>query len=149
MVKNLPAVWESLDQFLDQEELEKRSATVFFGFHGGSAHKESICSVGNLGSNPGLGRSLLYYCKISVEFLVNYVTSHFFFSFSLNRLELSNLVRAILRFIFFKLMPLIIVINFILNVQGVSENSCNSCHLSILLTKCGFKLQYNFSLTVL
>ena len=80
-IKNLSAVWESLDQFLDQEELEKRLATVFFGFHGDSAHKESICSAGNLGSNPGLERSLLYYCKISFEFLVNYVTHHFFFPF--------------------------------------------------------------------
>ena len=28
------------------------------GFPGGSAGKESACSVGNLGSIPGLGRSL-------------------------------------------------------------------------------------------
>ena len=31
---------------------------VFVGFPGGSAGKESACSVGDLGSMPGLGRSL-------------------------------------------------------------------------------------------
>ena len=30
---------------------------VFLGFSGGSAGKESTCSVGDLGSIPGLGRS--------------------------------------------------------------------------------------------
>ena len=30
---------------------------VFSGFPGGSAGKESICSAGNLGLTPGLGRS--------------------------------------------------------------------------------------------
>ena len=30
---------------------------IFLGFPGGSAGKESACSVGDLGSIPGLGRS--------------------------------------------------------------------------------------------
>ena len=33
------------------------------GFPGGSAGKESTCSVGDLGSIPGLGLNLLPYCK--------------------------------------------------------------------------------------
>ena len=33
------------------------SAFTLWGFPGGSAGKESTCSVGGLGSNPGLGRS--------------------------------------------------------------------------------------------
>ena len=31
---------------------------VFLGFPGGSAGKESVCSVGDLGAIPGLGRFL-------------------------------------------------------------------------------------------
>ena len=30
---------------------------IFLGFPGGSAGKESACNVGDLGLNPGLGRS--------------------------------------------------------------------------------------------
>ena len=33
------------------------SYTMYVGFPGGSAGKESICTVGDLGSIPGLGRS--------------------------------------------------------------------------------------------
>ena len=62
MVKNLPAMQETLVQFLGQEDpLEKG----FLGFPGGSDNKESACSdskesacnAGDLGSIPGLGRS--------------------------------------------------------------------------------------------
>ena len=60
LVKNLPAMQETLVQFLDQEDwLEKEQATlpVFLGFPGGSDGKESACNAGDLGSTPGLGRS--------------------------------------------------------------------------------------------
>ena len=46
-------------QFLGREDLLKRDrlpTPVFLGFPGGSAGKESVCSVGNLGSIPGLER---------------------------------------------------------------------------------------------
>ena len=36
---------------------ERLPTPVFSGFPGGSAAKESACSVGDLGSIPGLGRS--------------------------------------------------------------------------------------------
>ena len=59
LVKNLPAVQETPVQFLVQEDpLEKRLPTpVFLDFPCGSAGKESTCSVGDLDSIPGLGRS--------------------------------------------------------------------------------------------
>ena len=60
LIKNVPAKQETLVRFLGQEDpLEKEYATlsVFLGFPGGSAGKESACSAGNLGSIPGLGRS--------------------------------------------------------------------------------------------
>ena len=60
LVKNVPAMQETLVQFLGQEDpLEKgRLPTpVFLGFPGGSAGKESACNAGNLGSIPGLRRS--------------------------------------------------------------------------------------------
>jgi len=47
-------------QFLGREDPWRRDrlpAPVFFGFPGGSDGKESACNVGDLGSNPGLGRS--------------------------------------------------------------------------------------------
>ena len=59
-VKNLPAVLESLVQFLGREDLLRRdtlSTPVFLGFPCGSAGRESTCNVGDLGSIPGLGRS--------------------------------------------------------------------------------------------
>jgi len=37
---------------------ERLPTPVFLGFLGGSDSKESTCNVGNLGSIPGLGRSL-------------------------------------------------------------------------------------------
>ena len=61
LVKNPPAMQETLVQFLGQEDpLEKDRITtpVFLGFPGGSDSKESACNVGDLGSIPGLGRSL-------------------------------------------------------------------------------------------
>ena len=60
LVKNLPAMQETLVQFLGQEDpLEKNRLPnpVFLGFPCGSAGKESTCNVGDLGSIPGLGRS--------------------------------------------------------------------------------------------
>ena len=60
LVKNLPAMQESLVQFLGWEDLlEKGQATtpIFLGFPGGSAGKEPTYSAGGLGSTPGLGRS--------------------------------------------------------------------------------------------
>ena len=61
LVKNLPAMQESLVWFLGWEDpLEKGKATypsVILGFPCGSAGKESTCNVGDLGSISGLGRS--------------------------------------------------------------------------------------------
>ena len=61
LVKNLPAMQETSVQFLGQEdslERERLTTPVFSGFPCGSAGKESICNAGDLGSIPGLGRSL-------------------------------------------------------------------------------------------
>ena len=61
LVKNLPAMQENPVQFLGWDDLLERRARpptpVFLGFPGGSAGKESACSVGDLGLIPGLGRS--------------------------------------------------------------------------------------------
>ena len=56
LVKNLPAMQETLIRFLGQEDLlEKGQAThpVFLGFPCGPAGKESACNAGDLGSIPG------------------------------------------------------------------------------------------------
>ena len=48
-------------RFLGQEDLMERDrlpTPVFLGFPGGSESKEFTCNVGDLGSIPGLGRSL-------------------------------------------------------------------------------------------
>ena len=37
--------------------MDRLPTPVFLGFPGGSAGKESVCNVGDLGSIPGLGRS--------------------------------------------------------------------------------------------
>ena len=53
MVKNLPAMQETLVQFLSPEdplEKDRLPTPVFLGFPHGSAGKESTCNVGNLGS---------------------------------------------------------------------------------------------------
>ena len=60
LVKNLPAMQDTLVQFLGQEDpLEKGQAThsSTVGLSGGSAGKESACNAGDLGLIPGLGRS--------------------------------------------------------------------------------------------
>ena len=60
MVKNLPVMQETPVQFLGREApLEKGEApvSVFLGFPGGSAGKESTCNAGGLGLIPGLGRT--------------------------------------------------------------------------------------------
>ena len=57
MVKNLPAMQETLVQFLDWEDpLEKRKATHSSSSDGGSDGKASVYKVRDLGSIPGLGR---------------------------------------------------------------------------------------------
>ena len=61
LVKNPPAKQETPVQFLGQEDPLRRDrlpTSVFLGFLGGSAGKESACNEGHLGLNPGLGRSL-------------------------------------------------------------------------------------------
>ena len=60
MVKNLLAMQKTPVQFLGQKILCRRDrlpSPVFLGFLGGSAGKESACSVGDPGLIPGLGRS--------------------------------------------------------------------------------------------
>ena len=60
LVKNPPAKQETPVQFLGQEDPLRRDrlpTSVFLGFLGGSAGKESACNEGHLGLNPGLGRS--------------------------------------------------------------------------------------------
>ena len=52
---NPPAIQETPVQFLGQEDpVEKGSTPVSLGFPGGSDGKKSACSVGDLGSVPGL-----------------------------------------------------------------------------------------------
>ena len=61
LVKNPPPMQETLVRFLCWEDpLEKGSAThsSILGLPCGSASKESACNIGDLGSIPGLGRSL-------------------------------------------------------------------------------------------
>ena len=60
LVKNPPAMQETLIRFLGQEDYWRRDrlpTPVFLGFPCGSAGKESTCNVGDLGSILGLGRS--------------------------------------------------------------------------------------------
>ena len=64
LVKHLPAMQETLVQFLGQEYIiynpwrrDILPTPVFLGFPGGSVSKEPTCNTGNLGSAPGLGRS--------------------------------------------------------------------------------------------
>ena len=61
MVKNLLAVQETPAQSLGREDPLRRDrlpTPVLLNFPCGSAGKESVCSVGDLGSIPGLERSL-------------------------------------------------------------------------------------------
>ena len=60
LVKNPPAMQETLVQFLGQEGPWRRDRLlipVFLGFPGGSDSRESACCAGDLGSVPLLGRS--------------------------------------------------------------------------------------------
>ena len=60
LVKNLPAMQETLVQFLGQEdplEKDRLPTPIFLGFPGGSDGKESAGNMGDLGLIPGLGRS--------------------------------------------------------------------------------------------
>ena len=60
LVKNPPAMQETLVQFLGQEDPWRRDSLpipVFLDFLSGSDGKESTCNAGDLGSIPGLGRS--------------------------------------------------------------------------------------------
>ena len=71
LVKNLPATQETLVRLLEDLlplipgrsvrkicwRRDRLPTPVFLVFPGGSAGKESTCSVGDLGSTPGLGRS--------------------------------------------------------------------------------------------
>ena len=60
LVKNLPAMQETLVVFLGQEDLhwkrDKLPTLVFLGFPYGSAGEESACNVGDLGLITMLGR---------------------------------------------------------------------------------------------
>ena len=49
---------ETLGQFLGWEDLLEKRTPVFLGFPGGSAGKESACNSGDLGSIPGVVKSL-------------------------------------------------------------------------------------------
>ena len=60
LMKNSPAMLEILVQFLAWEDPWRRDrlpTSVFLGFPGASAGKESSCNAGDLGSIHGLGRS--------------------------------------------------------------------------------------------
>ena len=60
LVKNLPAMQETLVQFLCRKihwRRDRLPIPVFLGFPSGSDGKESACNVGDLGSVPGSGRS--------------------------------------------------------------------------------------------
>ena len=60
LVKNLPAMQETLVRFLGQEDaLEKGQAihSSIQGFPGGSDGNESTCNAGDPGLIPGSGRS--------------------------------------------------------------------------------------------
>ena len=59
-MKHLPAVWRpGLDPWVGKIpwRRDRLPTPVFLGFPGGSAGEEPTCSVGDLGSIPGLGRS--------------------------------------------------------------------------------------------
>ena len=60
MVKNPPAMQETqFDPWVRNIpwRRDRLPTTVFLGFPGSSAGKESTCNVGDQGSIPGLGRS--------------------------------------------------------------------------------------------
>ena len=54
LLKNLPAMQETLVQFLGQKipwKKDRLPTPVFLGFPGGSDSKESACNVGELGAS--------------------------------------------------------------------------------------------------
>ena len=58
LVKNWPAMQETPVPLPGWEDpLDRLPTSVFLGFPGGSAGKESACNVESLGSIPGLGRT--------------------------------------------------------------------------------------------
>ena len=60
LIKNPPAMWETLALFLGQEDpwrSDRLPTPVFLDFPCGSAGKESACNAGDLGLIPRLGRS--------------------------------------------------------------------------------------------
>ena len=62
LVKNLPAMQETLVRYLSQEDSPGEDIGyplqyLFLGFPGGSDGKESACNAGDLGLIPELGRS--------------------------------------------------------------------------------------------
>ena len=93
------ALWSRwlISQCLQLSHLQNKKNSIFLGFSCGSAGKESTCIAGDLGSIPGLGRSIgegkgypLQYSGLekSMDFIVHGVTesltrlSDFHFSFS-------------------------------------------------------------------
>ena len=55
LVKNLPAMQETLVRFLGWEyplEKDRLPTPVFLGFPGGSDDKASVCNPGDLGQDP-------------------------------------------------------------------------------------------------
>ena len=57
LVKNPPAMQETPVKKIHWRR-DRIPTPVFLGYRCGSAGKESACNAGNLGSIPGLGRSL-------------------------------------------------------------------------------------------
>ena len=60
MARNLPAMQETLVQFLGREDLLEKGQAIhssILRLPCGSADKQFACNVGDLGSIPGLGRS--------------------------------------------------------------------------------------------
>ena len=55
---NCRRVWEMQLSYMERREKGKGFICTHVGFPGSSAGKESTCNVGDLGSLPGLGRSL-------------------------------------------------------------------------------------------
>ena len=56
LIKNLPAMQETLVRFLGQEDALEKGQAIHFsiqGFPGGSDGNESTCNEGDLGSIPG------------------------------------------------------------------------------------------------
>ena len=66
LVKNLPAMQETLVQFLGREDpLEKGQATpVFLGFPGSSDRNESACNAGDLGWEDALEEGMATHSSI-------------------------------------------------------------------------------------